>query len=95
MRSRSGSTLAALGLLLLSSAPSPQGLTNYSPVTDARLTNPEPENWLMTRGNYQGWSYSPLDQINTNNVKQPGPGLERTRPASIPATRRRRSSTTA
>ena len=23
----------------------------------------------MTRGNYAGWSYSPLDQINTSNVK--------------------------
>ncbi len=43
---------------------------NYSPVTAARLTNPEPENWLMTRGNYQGWSYSPLDKINTGNVKK-------------------------
>lgn len=43
---------------------------NYNPVTDARLTNPEPENWLMTRGNYQGWSYSPLEQINTSNVKK-------------------------
>src|SRR6202046_5057423 len=42
---------------------------DYTPVTDARLANPEPENWLMTRGNYQGWSYSPLDQINTGNVK--------------------------
>ena len=38
---------------------------DYTPVTDARLANPEPQNWLMTRGNYQGWSYSPLDQINT------------------------------
>jgi alcohol dehydrogenase (cytochrome c) len=43
---------------------------NYSPVTAARLSNPEPENWLMTRGNYQGWSYSPLDKINTGNVKK-------------------------
>ena len=43
---------------------------DYSPVTDARLLNPEPGNWLMTRGNYQGWSYSPLDQINTSNVKR-------------------------
>jgi alcohol dehydrogenase (cytochrome c) len=42
---------------------------DYTPVTDARLQNPEPQNWLMTRGNYQGWSYSPLDQINTSNVK--------------------------
>lgn len=42
----------------------------YTPVTAARLTNPEPENWLMTRGNYQGWSYSPLEQINPGNVKK-------------------------
>jgi alcohol dehydrogenase (cytochrome c) len=42
---------------------------DYTPVTDARLANPEPSNWLMTRGNYKGWSYSPLDQINTSNVK--------------------------
>ena len=41
---------------------------NYNPVTDARLTNPEPENWLMTRGNYQGWSYSPLEQINASGT---------------------------
>ena len=31
-------------------------------MTDARLANPEPENWLMTRGNYKGWSYSALNQ---------------------------------
>jgi glucose dehydrogenase len=42
---------------------------DYTPVTDARLANPEPENWLMTRGNYKGWSYSALDQINAHNVK--------------------------
>src|SRR3984893_6920152 len=43
--------------------------SDYTPVPDARLVNPEPANWLMTRGNYQGWSYSALDQINTSNVK--------------------------
>jgi len=42
---------------------------DYTPVTDARLANPEPANWLMTRGNYKGWSYSALDQINTRNVR--------------------------
>jgi alcohol dehydrogenase (cytochrome c) len=41
---------------------------SYSPVTDARLRNPEPSNWLMYRGNYAGWGYSPLDQINPTNV---------------------------
>ncbi len=40
----------------------------YSTVTDERLSNPEPHNWLMYRGNYAGWGYSPLDQINSGNV---------------------------
>ena len=55
------------GLLPMAAA---HGCRTIRPVTAARLTNPEPENWLMTRGNYQGWSYSPLDQINTGNVKR-------------------------
>ena len=42
----------------------------YAPVTDARLENPESKNWLMYRGNYSGWGYSPLDKINTANVKK-------------------------
>lgn len=42
---------------------------DYAPVTDERLKNPEPENWLSWRGNYEGWGYSPLDQINAGNVK--------------------------
>jgi alcohol dehydrogenase (cytochrome c) len=45
------------------------GAVGITSVTDERLANPEPENWLMARGNYQGWMYTPLDQINTNNVK--------------------------
>src|SRR5713226_5905168 len=44
-------------------------IENYSPVTAARLENPEPGNWLMIRGNYKGWSYSSLNQINSSNVK--------------------------
>lgn len=55
---------AALGIGLL-----PAVAGAYSPVTDERLANPEPENWLLLRGNYQGWMYSPLDQINSANVK--------------------------
>lgn len=69
MRITTRSALPALGLLLLSSAASAQALQNYSPVTDARLANPEPRNWLMTKGRYEGWSYSDLGQINTTNVK--------------------------
>jgi alcohol dehydrogenase (cytochrome c) len=53
----------------------PAGLTvsgvvkNYVPVTDEMLRNPNPGDWLMIRRNYQAWSYSPLSQITTANVK--------------------------
>lgn len=45
-------------------------LSDYSLVTDERLQNPEPRNWLMYRGTYDGWGYSPLDEINTRNVSR-------------------------
>jgi alcohol dehydrogenase (cytochrome c) len=59
----------SVAALLLISGAAAVHAADYSPVTDARLANPEPENWLMTRGNYKGWSYSSLDQINTGNVR--------------------------
>ena len=55
--------------------PPPRGLSvkgevkNYVPVTDAMLKNPDPGDWLMARRNYQAWSYSPLTEITTKNVK--------------------------
>jgi alcohol dehydrogenase (cytochrome c) len=56
-------------------APAPPGpeaavLTNYQPVTTERLKNPEPGNWLMVRRTYDGWGYSPLNQITTSNVSR-------------------------
>jgi len=45
--------------------PMPAVLQNYAPVTAERLKNPEPGNWLMIRRTYDGWRYSPLDQITT------------------------------
>ena len=44
-------------------------IQNYQPVTDDMLRNPPDSSWLMYRRNYEGWSYSPLNQINTENVK--------------------------
>ena len=41
---------------------------DYNPVTDERLRNPEPRNWLSFRGNYAGWGHSPLKQITDANV---------------------------
>ena len=45
-----------------------QSVKPYKPVTDARLLNPEPENWLMYRGTYDSHGFSTLNQINTTNV---------------------------
>lgn len=41
---------------------------DFVPLTDDMMANPSPNDWLMWRGNYQAWSYSALDQINTENV---------------------------
>ncbi len=42
----------------------------YSNVTQPRLDKPEPQNWLMPRGTYNGWGYSPLNQVTSDNVKR-------------------------
>ncbi len=53
-----------------SPAPMPEILRNYRPVTAERLKNPEAGNWLSIRRTYDGWGYSPLDQITRANVRQ-------------------------
>src|SRR5436190_4064299 len=50
--------------------PTPAILQSYQPVTAERLKNPEPGNWLMIRRTYDGWGYSPLDQITSQNVNR-------------------------
>ena len=54
---------AALPMIAAHAAPA-----TYSPVTDERLRNPEPANWLQSRGNYSGWGYSALDKVSSKNV---------------------------
>jgi len=55
-------------------APEQRGVTvegtvkNFVPVTDAMLRNPDPGDWPMVRRTYQAQSYSPLNQINKDNV---------------------------
>ena len=48
--------------------PMPAILKSYLPVTAERLLKPKDDEWLMIRRTYDGWGYSPLDQINTSNV---------------------------
>jgi alcohol dehydrogenase (cytochrome c) len=50
-------------------APSANPASALKPVTDAMLRNPPTSDWLMWRRTYDGYGYSPLDQINKDNVK--------------------------
>lgn len=40
----------------------------FVPVTDAMLQDPAPADWLMWRRTLDSWGYSPLDQIDRENV---------------------------
>jgi alcohol dehydrogenase (cytochrome c) len=48
--------------------PVPSILQSYKPVTAERLKQPEDGDWLMYRRTYNGWGYSPLSQITTENA---------------------------
>ena len=69
------STALSLPVVLLAGgayAQAPQAADptkNLTPVTDTMLRDPPAADWLMWRRTYNGWGYSPLDQINKTNVK--------------------------
>jgi PQQ-dependent dehydrogenase (methanol/ethanol family) len=65
--------LLALGAVLLVAGIGTQaqeGTRKVVPVTSAMLEKPDPANWLMWRRTLDSWGYSPLNQINRNNVSQ-------------------------
>jgi len=43
---------------------------DFRPVTEAMLRNPAPGDWLNWRRTDNAWGFSPLDQINRQNVQQ-------------------------
>jgi alcohol dehydrogenase (cytochrome c) len=70
MKSRLGVIGAVIVILLGAfSKPGAQG-TSFKPVTDAMLLNPDPADWPNWRRTLDGWGYSPLKQITTQNVNQ-------------------------
>src|SRR5438034_8740720 len=60
---------AAIVILLASFVTSGQ-VKDFKPVTDAMLLNPDPADWPNWRRTLDGWGYSPLKQINAQNVHQ-------------------------
>ena len=47
-----------------------QPSSSFTPVTDAMLQDPAAGDWLMWRRTLDSWGYSPLDQIDRENVDQ-------------------------
>ncbi len=69
---RTRSLLCALvGMVLLAptaSTAQSSAIEEFVPVTDEMLRNPDDGDWLMWRRTLDGWGYSPLDQVNRDNV---------------------------
>ena len=61
--------IAVLGVLLCVPGHAlAQSDGGFLPVTDAMLNEPDPADWLTWRRTANGWGYSPLDQIDRDNV---------------------------
>jgi len=63
-------TVAGLALFSFLSVSASAQAPAVNPITDTRLINPEDHNWLSYRGTLDGWGYSPLDEIDADNVAQ-------------------------
>lgn len=59
----------SVSLLALQASAQGAAIEGITPVTDSMLTNPPDGDWLMWRRTYDGWGYSPLDEINKENVQ--------------------------
>ncbi len=60
--------LLLLSCLILTAQAQPED--SFIPVTDTMLQNPDDSDWLMWRRTLDSWGYSPLDQINQDNVNR-------------------------
>ncbi len=55
-------------ILLIFTGPLAAQNNNFSPVTGDMLANPDPADWLMLGRTYDEQRFSPLDEINRDNV---------------------------
>ena len=63
-------TLVLITSLLAGGTPSVTlaQVENFEPVTEAQLENPNPDDWLMFSRTYDNQRFSPLKQVNRENV---------------------------
>ncbi len=62
---------ALVGLTVVTGSSVARGQApEFVPVTDSVLLDPDPDDWINWRRTLDGWGYSPLDQITTENVER-------------------------
>src|SRR5712675_2167562 len=66
-----------VSLVIVAQAPLPAGSRPFTPVTQKMLENPSPDDWLMFSRTYDAQRFSPLKQINKQNVKGLGLAWQR------------------
>lgn len=62
--------LAIFGFLLITGSSFLPAQDTFVPVTEETLLNPADADWPMWRRTFNGWGYSPLDQIDRGNVAE-------------------------
>lgn len=60
--------IASVAATLLTTAAQTPRTRDFKPVTDQMLLNPDSGDWIHWRRTLDGWGYSPLNQINRQNV---------------------------
>jgi alcohol dehydrogenase (cytochrome c) len=73
-----------LAVLLVATSVTAQPQSEFVPVTDRMLQNPDPADWLMWRRTLDTWGFSPLTEVNRKNVgtlrmvwtRALGPGIQ-------------------
>ncbi len=58
----------SFAVVLLGSVLPPSHAQDFTPVTDAMLADPSPDDWPMWRRTLDSWGYSPLDHVTRDNV---------------------------
>ena len=64
------STCLAAALLSIVATHASAQTTDFKPVTEEMLANPDPADWLMISRTFDQHRFSPLNQINKGNVGQ-------------------------
>src|SRR5579872_3199593 len=62
----------AIFAFLPAAGPAPAQVENFKPVTDQMLESPSADDWLMFSRTYDAQRFSPLKQINRQNVGRLG-----------------------